>query len=305
MENTDAQHIPKNTTQLWHAYFNYLSVEKNLSPNTRRAYQRDLLPFFGPGHSWPERFEMLIDRLSQSRSVHAWSATTLARKMSALRSFLTYVGFTAWADKLHNPKLELPLPIYLSLAEVEALIAQAAQGRHGPRNALLIEVLYGCGLRISEALGLQWQDIHREPPLLLIRGKGDKVRFVPYGEPLHIALQTHRAHFRYKPLKKRYENYIFLSQKGTPLTRIQAYHILKQCAHRAGIRRRLSPHVLRHSFATHLVQRGMDIALIRELLGHEHLSTTERYLHVEDSDLRETYFRCHPRAQATLKSPHK
>lgn len=305
MEYTDAQHTFKNTTQLWYSYLNHLSVEKNLSLNTRKAYKRDLLPFFGPERSWPETFEELLHQLSQTRSTHVWSDTTLARKISALRSFLTYVGLTDWADKLHNPKLELPLPIYLSLAEVEGLIAQAAQGRHGPRNALLIEILYGCGLRISEALSLQWKDIHREPPLILVRGKGDKIRFVPYGEPLQEALQIHQTHFRYKPQKKRYENYIFLSQQGKPLTRIQAYYILRQCAQQAGITRKLSPHVLRHTFATHLVQRGMDIALIRELLGHEHLHTTERYLHVEDSDVRQTYFRCHPRAQATLKLPNK
>ncbi len=245
------------------------------------------------------------------RDFQEWQTITLARKVSALRSFLRFAfqeGYLSedWSSFWETPQFWRKIPTYLTPEEAQLLVEAPLEGRHVSRNRLLLELLYSCGLRVSEACQLSIHAIERESQLIEVRGKGQKIRWVPYGRAVEKALEA------YLPLRKELyrpvrgaEAYLLLSQKGGPLTRIQAYNVVRAAARAAHLDKPVSPHALRHSFATHLLLAGMDIAILQRLLGHAAMTTTQHYLQWVGADLKPLLLRFHPRAQSPQTPPHE
>jgi integrase/recombinase XerD len=274
------------------------------APRTVEAYRRDLEALASwLGHGVGSATTDELERYVAEGRAAGLAATTLARRVAATRSFFRHLQLLgARAD---NPaaELELPrrartLPRTLSPAEAERLV-EAASGAapRDLRDRALVELLYGAGLRISEALGLARSDIDLEGRLLRALGKGDKERIVPMGRPAVDAVTRYLA--RGRPyLERRPRPELFLNARGGPLTRSGAFLILRRLAAVAGLEpERIHPHLLRHSFATHLLEGGADLRSVQEMLGHADLSTTELYTHVSDRRRRELYFSAHPHAK--------
>jgi len=297
MQDAYSLHLPKGILDQW---LHHLSIEKGLSSATLHAYKRDLLPFLQE----PFSLEALQERLTTLSRAHEWQAITVARKLSALRSFLRFLyqnGILSedWAEVWETPHFWRKVPTYLTVEEANALIDKyPLHTRHGPRNRLLLELLYSAGLRVSEACALKLEDIVPEEGMLRIWGKGQKLRWVPYGRSIAVALEQYLPlrQQRYRP-RAAAATYVLLSQKGGPLTRVQAFTIVREAARYAGIERPISPHALRHSYATHLLLAGMDLAYLQQLLGHASLTTTQHYLHFLPAELHEVIRRYHPRAK--------
>lgn len=280
----------------------YLRVERGLRAATCEAYARDMAPFIGEALTRTA----LEAKLALLSKMQEWQTITLARKLASLRSLLRYLydfGYLSedWSNFWENPRFWRKVPTYLTPEEVRQLLDNyPTERRHGWRNKLLLELLYGSGLRVSEACALTLEDIDASQQMLMIRGKGGKVRWVPYGRSVEAALQA------YLPLRtaspnKRESNYLLLSQKGGALTRVQAFMIVREAAHLTGLGRPISPHALRHSYATHLLLAGMDIAYLQRLLGHASLTTTQHYLQILPEELSQVVLRFHPRAREALK----
>ena len=306
MKNAHPPHPPKGIIQAW---IDYLAVQKNRLPATLQAYERDvqtLLP-----ENWPPDREEIQEKLLQLKNIQEWQTITLARKISALRSFLRFAyqeGYLAedWSDFWEVPRFWRKVPTYLTPEEAQRLVEAPFTGRHAVRNRLFLELLYSCGLRVSEACQLSLHAIDQANQFIEVRGKGQKIRWVPYGRAVEEALAAYLPvrQAQYKP-RRDAENYLFLSQKGGPLTRIQAYYIVQAAARAAHIQKPISPHALRHSFATHLLLAGMDIAILQRLLGHASLSTTQHYLQWVGAELRPILLQYHPRAHPPQTPPHE
>ena len=277
-----------------------------LAPRTVEAYRRDLTAVASAlgkpvgGASTDDIERHLADLRAQGLA-----ATTIARRAAAIRSFFRHQNLLgARAD---NPaaELDLPrrtrrLPRTLSPGEAERLI-DAAQGTtpRAHRDHALVELLYGAGLRVSEAVGLERGGVDLDERFVRVLGKGGKERVVPIGRQAADALRRYLAHGR-PHLDRRHRPELFLNAKGGPLTRAGAFLILRRLAGKAGLDpERVHPHLLRHSFATHLLEGGADLRSVQELLGHADLATTELYTHVSDRRRREAYFGAHPHARRT------
>jgi integrase/recombinase XerD len=275
-----------------------------LAPRTVDAYKRDLrhLEAWLGGAPDDATTDRLAGYLAQLRA-DGLAATTIARRVAALRSFYRHqvlIGVRADnpAAELELPRRRRPLPKTLSPGEVERLI-DAATGTtpRALRDRALVELLYGAGLRVSEAVGLDRAAIDLERRLVRTIGKGSKERIVPIGREAVDALRRYDS--RGRPyLDKRHRSELFLNAKGGPLTRAGAFLILRRLAAAAGLEPgRVHPHLLRHSFATHLLEGGADLRSVQEMLGHADLATTELYTHVSDRRRRELYFQAHPHAR--------
>jgi integrase/recombinase XerD len=275
-----------------------------LAPRTVDAYKRDLrhLEAWLGGAPDDATTDRLAGYLAQLRA-DGLAATTIARHVAALRSFYRHqvlIGVRADnpAAELELPRRRRPLPKTLSPGEVERLI-DAATGTtpRALRDRALVELLYGAGLRVSEAVGLDRAAIDLERRLVRTIGKGSKERIVPIGREAVDALRRYDS--RGRPyLDKRHRSELFLNAKGGPLTRAGAFLILRRLAAAAGLEPgRVHPHLLRHSFATHLLEGGADLRSVQEMLGHADLATTELYTHVSDRRRRELYFQAHPHAR--------
>lgn len=279
------------------------------SPRTVDAYRRDLkaLAAFSGGRAGDASVDVL-ERWLASMRADGLAASTIARRVSAVRSYfrhLVLIGTTTEnpAASLQLPRRGRALPRALSPAETERLI-DAANGSspRSLRDRALVELLYGAGLRVSEAVGLEKGSVALEERVVRVLGKGDKERLVPLGRPAAEAARKYLALGR-PHLDRRYRPELFLNARGGPLTRAGAFLILRKLADRAGLEPgRVHPHLLRHSFATHLLEGGADLRSVQEMLGHADLGTTERYTHVSDRRRREVYFEAHPHARR--KSPH-
>jgi site-specific recombinase XerD len=281
-----------------------LFLASRRSPRTVDAYRRDLsaLASFRGGPAGDAILDELERWVAEMRA-EGLAATTVARRVSAVRTYFRHlVLIGARAD---NPAAELPLPKrgrtlprVLSPGETERLI-EAATGstpRH-LRDRALVELLYGAGLRVSEAVGLEKGAIDLDARVVRVLGKGAKERLVPLGRPAAEAARRYLALGR-PHLDRRYRPELFLNARGGPLTRAGAFLILRRLAEKAGLEpERVHPHLLRHSFATHLLEGGADLRSVQEMLGHADLGTTERYTHVSDRRRREVYFRAHPHAR--------
>jgi integrase/recombinase XerD len=275
-----------------------------LAPRTVDAYRRDLADFSTwldglPAEASAEQVAAYLARLRAD----GLAATTIARRIAALRSFFRHQVLLGSRPDNPAAELELPrrrraLPKTLSPGEVERLIeAAAGTTPRSLRDRALVELLYGAGLRVSEAVGLERAAIDLEGRLVRTIGKGSKERVVPIGREAAEALRRYLA--RGRPyLDKRHRPELFLNAQGGALTRAGAFLILKKLAESAGLEpERVHPHLLRHSFATHLLEGGADLRSVQEMLGHADLSTTELYTHVSDRRRRELYFRAHPHAR--------
>jgi integrase/recombinase XerD len=285
----------------------HLRVEKGLAANSVDAYARDLRRYLddlarqGVRH-WKavDRPQLLahLDELAR-RGI---SARSQARALSAIRSLHRLLCAERIApvdptEDVEGPRGGQKLPQVLSREEVERLLAAPPERTAaGLRDRAMLEVLYATGLRVSELIGLGVNDVHLETRVLLARGKGSKERIVPVGGPAASALRRYLDLARPRLLKGRSSKDLFVTPRGGRMTRQGFWKLLERYARAAGIRRRISPHKLRHSFATHLLAGGADLRVVQAMLGHADISTTQIYTHVERSQARRVYDRCHPRA---------
>jgi integrase/recombinase XerD len=275
-----------------------------LAPRTIEAYRQDLthLTEFLGGSPTDATTDQLQAYIAQMRA-DGRAATTIARRIAALRSFYRHqvligVRTDSPAAELELPKRRRTLPKTLSPGEVERLI-DAALGTmpRALRDHALVELLYGAGLRVSEAVGLDKTGVDLDGRLVRVIGKGSKERIVPLGRPAVESLRRYLAHGR-PHLDRRHRPDLFLNAQGGALTRAGAFLILRKLAEKAGLEPgRVHPHLLRHSFATHLLEGGADLRSVQEMLGHADLATTELYTHVSDRRRRELYFQAHPHAR--------
>ena len=283
----------------------FLAVSRaRLAPRTVESYRRDLEDFAG----WLKagiagaKAAQIEEYLAELRAAGRTPAT-LARRLAALRSFFKHVMLVgARSDNpaagIASPPRTRTLPRTLSAREAERLIeAAAGTTPRSFRDAALVELLYGAGLRVSEAVGLERASVDLEERLVRCLGKGGKERVVPIGRRAAVALRRYLS--RGRPfLDRRHRPELFLNSRGGPLTRAGAFLILRKLAERAGLEpERVHPHLLRHSFATHLLEGGADLRSVQEMLGHADLATTELYTHVTDKRRREAYFSAHPHAR--------
>jgi integrase/recombinase XerD len=285
----------------------YLRLEKSLSENSIDAYTDDV--------SKLERYfaEKGIDRIpalvtyQDLKEFLVWfcadnqNTRTQARTISGIRGFFRFLLIEGEIDEnpaslLESPKIGFKLPEVLSVEEIDRMIAAIDLSKpEGHRNKAIIETLYGCGLRVSELVGLRLTDIHYGEGFITVTGKGNKQRLVP------VSNKALREIDIYKPDRNRLQtiydqNIVFLNRRGRKLTRAMIFTIIKDLAAKAGIRKKISPHTFRHSFATHLIEGGADLRAVQEMLGHESILTTEIYTHIDRSFLRDTLLMFHPRA---------
>ncbi len=287
-------------------FLEYLAVEKGLARNTILSYSRDLkkfLAFLGKQKLlWTGVGEEVLVRFIHQESRAGLSARSMARLISALKSyfkFLVLSGFmkTSPASGLSSPSTWLSLPKFLTVKEVEELLrAPDEKDPRGLRDRAMLEVLYGSGLRVSELVALKPPDVNLDEGFLICRGKGGKERIVPLG---HTACGFVGRYLReVRPLLEAAQSpFLFLTRRGTCFTRQGFWKLLKAYAGKAGLTAELSPHTLRHSFATHLLERGADLRSVQELLGHADISTTQIYTHLDREYLREVILTFHPREQ--------
>jgi integrase/recombinase XerD len=274
------------------------------APRTVEAYRRDLTQLAAWLDAPVSRATAAqLERWVAQMRADGLAATTVARRVAAVRAFYRHEMLLGAREDNPAAALELPkrirkLPRTLAPAEAERLIdAAAGTTPRALRDRALVELLYGAGLRVSEAVGLDRRAVDLDERIVRALGKGGKERLVPLGRPAVDALRRYVAMGR-PHLDRRHRPELFLNARGGPLTRAGAFLILRRLADKAGLEpRRVHPHLLRHSFATHLLEGGADLRSVQEMLGHADLSTTELYTHVSDRRRRELYFRAHPHAQ--------
>ncbi len=287
------------------SYLNYCRLEKALSLNSLRAYEQDLrqfIRFLGPRPLNSVTLDTLRTYVDRLRSVRL-SNRSIARHITSLRGLFGFLTdeheITANpTDLLAAPKIGSSLPKYLALSEVDRLLSAPDQrSRTGLRDEAMIHLLYGSGLRVSELVKLRISDIDEAAGILRVIGKGDKQRLIPVGRAALLALDRYQQHQRPYLLKGRVCPYLFVTAQGKAMTRQGFWKLLKVHGKHAGIFRSLSPHVLRHTFATHLLEGGADLRSLQAMLGHSDIGTTEIYTHVMRSRLRQIVDEHHPRAR--------
>ena len=286
-------------------YLDHLTVERGLSRNTVDAYRRDLQILarqLGPRRALEGvRHEDLLELLRRMR-IEGRASRSLARWLVAVRGFLSYLEAEGVLEENPAAHLEPPrawrsLPAALTYEEVEALLAAPDRATApGERDAALLEVLYSTGVRVGELVGLRLGQVHLDGGYMRVLGKGSKERVVPLGSEAVAALKSYLARVRPAMVGRRRSDVVFLNRRGGQLTRQGFWKILRAYGRRAGIRKTLSPHKLRHSFATHLLEHGADLRSVQLLLGHADISTTQIYTHVNRERLKRLYGSFHPRA---------
>lgn len=288
-------------------YLDYLTVEKGLAANTRASYSADLLKFLSylkdTGiDDWSQvRFPEIIAFLSRAQE-QGLAPRSRARLFSAMRGFFKFMVRDSHLQEspvanLTSPRLRRHLPTVLSVAEVERLLAQPNPDLPlGLRDSAMLELLYGTGLRVTELITLAIGRVNLEVGFLVARGKGSKERIVPMGEVATEAVRSYTLGSRPRLLKGRVSEILFVSNRGTAMTRQGFWKLLKKYGRQAGMQKSLTPHTLRHSFATHLLERGADLRSVQMMLGHADISTTQIYTHVARERLREVHKKYHPRA---------
>lgn len=286
----------------------YLKIERGLADNTVRNYQLDILKLTrylsdyniqkSPVEISEEDIQNFIYDISKLLNEHSQ-----ARLISGLKSFFDYLIFEDYCNSnplalIENPRLSRKLPDTLSTAEIDKLVlAIDLSHPQGHRNKAIIETLYGCGLRVSELIGLRLSHLHFEEGFIKVLGKGNKERLVPINtytqEMISIYKDSIRIHEDPKP---EFKDILFLNRRGAQLTRAMIFTIVKQLAKEANVQKNISPHTFRHSFATHLLENGANLRAIQKMLGHESITTTEIYMHLDRSHLRTVLEHYHPRA---------
>ena len=287
------------------AYMRYLKLERNLSPNTIEAYRNDLrwLLAYVNFHGSKVEEVKLEDLDNFSASLHDQRITprSQARILSGVRSFFKFLLLDGFIDAdptelLVSPHVRNALPDVLSTAEVDRLEASIDLSKwEGQRNRAIIEVLFSCGLRVSELVNLKLSNLYVEEKFVRVTGKGDKERLVPISSRALDELNAWFADRNAMRIKSGEEDYVFLNRRGAHLTRTMILIMIKRQAVAAGITKTISPHTLRHSFATALLEGGADLIAIQAMMGHEDIATTEIYTHIDTSSLREEITKHHPR----------
>ena len=290
------------------SFESYLKLERALSSNSISAYLYDfdlLNHFLAKETKVKSLHSITLEHLKQF--VHwindqDYSAFSQARVISGTKAFFKFLLIediirTSPADLIEAPKLARKLPDVLDIEEINALIAAIDLSKpEGTRNKAIIETLYSCGLRVSELVNLKLTNIFLTDGFIKVEGKGDKERLVPIGKTclkyINIYQNEVRNHLKIKP---GHEDFLFLNRRGAQLTRVMIFTIIKGLAERAQINKKISPHTFRHSFATHLVERGADLRAVQDMLGHESITTTEIYTHLDRQYLKETLKSFHPR----------
>jgi integrase/recombinase XerD len=289
-------------------FTHYLAVERRLSLHTQRVYARDVRAWLRtlPHHRNSEATAMLsrdgvLRFLAQSRA-RGLSPRSLARRMAGLRAFCRYLRQEGvlTVDPLldvETPRLPQRLPHFLNLDEVDSLLRQPRLDTpRGLRDAAMLEVLYATGLRVSELVSLPMSALHLADGWIKVRGKGGKERLIPLGEQAVERLHAYLAGPRDRCMRGVHTTQVFVNGRGAGMTRQGFWKLLRGYARQAGITKPISPHTLRHSFATHLLERGADLRSVQQLLGHSDIATTQIYTHVLEARLRAAYQRYHPRA---------
>lgn len=286
-------------------YRNYLLLEKSLSANSIDAYMTDLSKLIGFLDSENIKAEeVTLDDLQQFVAQLydlGINPRSVARIISGIKSFYGYLLLDNYissdpTELLDTPKIGLKLPTVLSIEEIDRIVAVIdLSTKEGQRNRAIIEVLYGCGVRISELTHIKFSDLFFDEGFIKVEGKGSKQRLVPIS---HTAIKEIEKYLYYRnemTIKKGSEDILFLSKRGTAISRIMVFHFIKEYALQAGIKKTISPHTFRHSFATHLLERGANIRAIQLMLGHEKITTTEIYTHMDREYLRQEIIEHHPR----------
>ncbi|HXS38130.1 MAG TPA: site-specific tyrosine recombinase XerD [Flavipsychrobacter sp.] len=298
---------------MWESYQKgfkaYLQLERSMSPNTIEAYLHDLYmlsEYIGSSYEGLDVTSIELDHL-QSFLVHIneleLSAGTQARVLSGIKSFFKYLMLEEVIKKdptelLEAPKLKRSLPSVLSIEEIEQLFTAIDHSTpEGQRNRAMMETMYSCGLRVSELVTMTLTNLYLDVGFVKIIGKGNKERLVPIGETAINQIKLYREHIRnhIEKIKKGNEDILFLNRRGAALSRVMIFMILKELTEKAGLKKNVHPHTLRHSFATHLVEAGADLRAVQEMLGHKSITTTEIYTHLDRGYLRQTLEKYHPR----------
>lgn len=288
-------------------YKNYLLLERSLSKNSIEAYLTDLdkLSDFLQNENMNAE-EVTLDHLQQFVAQLydlGINPRSVARIISGIKSFYGFLVLDGYMETdptelLETPKTGLKLPTVLSLTEIETLMSDNVidlSTKEGQRNRAILEVLYGCGLRISELTKLRFSDLFFDEGFIKVEGKGSKQRLVPISQTAISQINNYMYDRKQMNPKKGYEDVLFLSNRGTPISRIMVFHFIKTYAEKAGIKKSISPHTFRHSFATHLLEGGANIRAIQLMLGHEKITTTEIYTHMDREYLRQEIIEHHPR----------
>lgn len=297
----------------WNFYIqqfkSYLQLERSLSPNSVEAYvqdvrrlsqfldlrKRDINPTEVADHDIRDLLEFIHEM--------EMSAYSQARIVSGIKAFFKYLLYEGDIDKdpselIEAPKLGRKLPDTLSFNEIEQLLGAIDMSKpEGQRNRAMLETLYSSGLRVSELIGLKMNSILEEHGFLRVVGKGNKERLVPIGREAMKHIQLYRDHIRcHLDIKPGHEGYLFLNRRGAQLTRVMIFTIIKNLALSIGMTKKISPHTFRHSFATHLIEGGADLRAVQEMLGHESITTTEIYTHLDRDYLKQVILDHHPRS---------
>jgi integrase/recombinase XerD len=297
----------------WQSYIkgfkSYLQLERSLSANSVEAYIHDIEKLFqfvefsqisiGPDKITVEHLQGFIKWINEL----GMGSRSQARVLSGIKSFYKFLLLENVVKDdptllLEGPKLGRKLPDFLSVEEINSIIAKIDLSKpEGERNKAMLETLYSSGLRVSELTGLRKSNLHAELGLLRVTGKGNKERLVPIGsiaiKQIRIYEEAYRCHLNIKPGN---EDFLFLNRRGSRISRIMVFNIIKEHTKAAGIRKSISPHTFRHSFATHLIEGGADLRAVQEMLGHESITTTEIYTHLDRDYLRSAILQFHPRA---------
>jgi integrase/recombinase XerD len=285
----------------------FLRLEKSLSSNSIEAYLNDvskLEQFFRENGKDTGPLEVSYTDLKEFLTwfnLSSHNARTQSRALSGIRAFYKYLLLEGSVNEspaslIESPKIGLKLPEVLSIAEIDRIIDAIDLSKpEGHRNKAIIETLYGAGLRVSELVGLRITDLHSSDGYVAVTGKGNKQRLVPIGKK---ALREIELYMQERNMLKviKDENILFLNRRGSKLSRVMIFTIIKDLAEKSGIRKKISPHTFRHSFATHMVEAGADLRAVQEMLGHESILTTEIYTHIDRSYLRDTLIMFHPRS---------
>jgi len=297
---------------LWDSYIKgfraYMQLERSMSVNTIEAYTYDVALladfFYSEDNKKPLQEIELKDLQSFLSEINKLNLSegTQARVLSGIKSFFRFLLLEDVVKKnptelLEAPKLKRKLPDFLSIEEIDKLLSAIDHSSsEGQRNRAMLETLYSCGLRVSELINLQLSKLYLDAGFIRVIGKGNKERLVPIGGEAIKQIKLYKDHVRsLMKIKTGQEDILFLNRRGSALSRVMVFTILKNLTTKAGIKKNIHPHVLRHSFATHLVEAGADLRAVQEMLGHKSITTTEIYTHLDRSFLRSTLEKFHPR----------
>ncbi len=298
------------TDKLLKQFGRYLKLERGLSPNTVEGYMSDvekLADFIQAENlDWNAVTGEDLHRFVCTLQDLGIGARSQARIISGIKSFFNFLRLGKEIEQdpselIESPKLGMKLPDVLTVEEIDAMVDSFDLSQpEDRRNRAIIETLYGCGLRVSELVGLRISDLYFSDGYVIVEGKGEKQRLVPISQNAIHEIRLYMDDRRELDIKRGNENILFLNRRGSKLSRVMIFYIVKQACERCGIKKKVSPHTLRHTFATHLLEGGANLRAIQQMLGHESITTTEIYTHLDRQFLRQEILQHHPRNKSRL-----